>query len=354
MVLCIASQWLVKKMPEFLARVSFFSYFCDMDYKRNKHRREWWQEHHEEKGLERHPSMKRRKPSHDYSSRCIYMITLNTVGRRPVLGTLRAGDDSHPEPWLEPSALGVKVLSCWQRIAEFYPEVKLLAVQLMPEHMHGVLFVTRPMSKHLGTVLNGFKAGCNKHSREITGGVLWESGYNDMILKGEGQLERMKHYVHDNPRRGWIKRHNRDFFTIKNDVTIGDRQVATVGNQFLLEHPWKIAVRCSRSIKSDEAIAQEVERFMAMATDGAVLVSPSISPAEKKVMRAAFDAGYPLIVLLENGFSPLWKPGGGQFDACADGRLLLVAPWPHHNEYKKITRGQCQQLNDLAREIASL
>lgn len=59
-------------------------------------------------------------------------------------------------------------------------------------------------------------------------------------------------------------------------------------------------------------------------------------------------------MLLENGFSPLWKPGGGQFDACADGRLLLVAPWPHHNEYKKITRGQCQQLNDLAREIASL
>ena len=93
---------------------------------------------------------------------------------------------------------------------------------------------------------------------------------------------------------------------------------------------------------------------LSIAEDGAILVSPSISPAEKKVMRAAFDAGYPLIIILENGFSPLWKPGGKQFDACAEGRLLLVAPWPHHNEHKTITRNQCLQLNDLAREIASI
>ena len=191
-------------------------------------------------------------------------------------------------------------------------------------------------------------------SREIIGDVLWERGYNDTILTGKGQLERMVNYVHDNPRRRWIKCNNRDFFTIKNNVTIGEWQVATVGNQFLLGHPLKVAVKCSQSIKSDDAITEEVNKFIAMAEAGAVLVSPSISPAEKEVMRAAFDAGYPLIVILENGFSPLWKPGGKQFDACAEGRLLLVAPWPHHNEYKAITRQQCLQLNDLARAIAMI
>lgn len=324
-----------------------------MDYKRNKHRREWWQEHHEEKGFKPHPSMKRRKPSHDYNSRCIYMITLNTLGRRPVLGTLHDADSSHAKPWVEPSKLGNKVLSCWRQIAVFHPEIRLMEVQLMPDHLHGILFVTSEMPKHLGTVINGFKVGCNKFSREMIGDVLWEKSYNDIILRGKGQLERMVHYVHDNPRRRWIKQNNRDFFTIKKDVSIGNWQVATVGNQFLLEHPLKVVVKCSRSIKGND-IAQEVNKFMAMAEAGAVLVSPSISPAEKEVMRTVFDAGYPLIVILENGFSPLWKPGGKQFDACAEGRLLLVAPWPHHNEHKTITRQQCLQLNDLAREIASI
>lgn len=71
-------------------------------------------------------------------------------------------------------------------------------------------------------------------------------------------------------------------------------------------------------------------------------------------MRAAFDAGVKEIVLLENGFSPLWKPGGAQFDACAKGQLLFVAPWPYHSERRKITREQCLQLNELARVIAAI
>ena len=93
---------------------------------------------------------------------------------------------------------------------------------------------------------------------------------------------------------------------------------------------------------------EEVARYLAAAREGAVLVSPSISPGEKAVMRAAFDAHLPLIVLVENGFTPLTKPRGEQFDACAAGRLLLLAPWEHHNDRRAITVQQCQQLNMMA------
>ena len=92
-------------------------------------------------------------------------------------------------------------------------------------------------------------------------------------------------------------------------------------------------------------------RYLTAAREGAVLVSPSISPGEKAVMRAAFDAHLPLIVLVENGFTPLTKPQGEQFDACAAGRLLLLAPWEHHNEGRAITAQQCQQLNLMAMEF---
>ena len=89
-----------------------------------------------------------------------------------------------------------------------------------------------------------------------------------------------------------------------------------------------------------------------MASEGAVLVSPCISPGEKEAMGTAFEAGYPMILLLENGFSPYQKPGGRQFEACSQGRLLLIAPWPHHDDYRKITKRQCEELNALARQIS--
>jgi hypothetical protein len=38
-------------------------------------------------------------------------------------------------------------------------------------------------------------------------------------------------------------------------------------------------------------------------------------------------------------------------EACQRGQLLLLAPWAHHNERLTIRRGQCLQLNELARMI---
>ena len=90
---------------------------------------------------------------------------------------------------------------------------------------------------------------------------------------------------------------------------------------------------------------------MATARGGAVLVSPAISPGEKRVMRTAFNAKMPMIVLVENGFTEYSKPLGEQFDACAEGRLLLLAPWEHHTDKRKLTAQQCQQLNLMAQEI---
>ena len=124
-----------------------------------------------------------------------------------------------------------------------------------------------------------------------------------------------------------------------------------MGNRFLLDYPDKVAVKCSRRL-SEEDVANECRRFLMMASQGAVLVSPCISPGEKEVMGMAFEAGYPMILLLENGFSTYQKPFGRQFEACSQGRLLLIAPWPHHDDYRKITRAQCDVLNSLARKIS--
>jgi len=84
------------------------------------------------------------------------------------------------------------------------------------------------------------------------------------------------------------------------------------------------------------------------------LVSPCISPGEKEIAKAALEAGRPLIVLLENGFAPLYKPAGRYFEACVSGRLLMVAPFPYHRQKRTITREQCLTLNVWARTFAEM
>jgi hypothetical protein len=313
-------------------------------------KRQWLDAHPD---LARHQSMKRRHDHHDYQSPCIYMITLVVKGRRPLLGAVHGSDDSHPQPWFNPSPLGERIAACWREIPQFYPQVRLLALQLMPDHLHGIIHVTKTLPRHLGHVINGFKVSCNRVARELSLSPLWEEGYNDRILQGKGQLNAMFRYLDDNPRRLWTKRNNPEFFKTQQDITIGDQTVTVMGNRFLLDSPNKVVVKCSRKMTDDE-IEKVTARFLMIAQRGGVLVSPRISPGEKAVMDMVQAAGFPFIQLLENGFSPMWKPGGEMFDACARGQVLLVAPWPYHSDRHTITRDQCNRLNDLAALICSL
>lgn len=316
----------------------------------NERRKQWIKAHPE---LVARPSMKRRKIGHDYCGIAIYMVTLCIEGRRPILGTLQGPDANHRKPWIHPSPIGSAVKLAWHEIPQYHPQVRLLGLQLMPDHIHGIIHVKTPMPRHLGYLIQGFKKGCRDAIKSIDpdGDTLWEEGYNDRILRGGGQLDRWIKYLIDNPYRLWLKRQHPDLFLQQTDIAIGSTPVVVMGNRLLLEYPEKVAVRCSRKL-TEADIDQECQRYLDMARNGAVLVSPCISPGEKEVMGIAFEAGYPLIVLIENGFSPYQKPSGRQFEACSQGRLLIVAPWPHHDDYRKITRTQCDVLNTLARNIS--
>lgn len=318
-----------------------------MDWEQFEKKRQW--------AGETRPSMKRRRVGHDYRRRCVYMVTLAVEGRRPLLGTVTGDGEAVPAVF-NPSPLGEEVIKMLHAIPDYYPQVAVWDVQLMPDHIHFIVFVKERLPVHLGTIINGFKVGCNRVYRSMKCAddipALWESGYNDRILDHEGQLQSMKRYIRDNPRRLAVKRHHPDLFTVQRGVQAGGYSFAALGNLFLLDAPLRVAVKCTRKL-DDAGIAERCRHFLGLAEEGAVLVSPSISPGERAVMRAAFEQGYPTIILLENGFAPLAKPGGKRFNACAAGKLLLLAPWPHHNDDRSITRVQCHALNDMAAAIAN-
>ncbi|MBR6248788.1 MAG: transposase [Muribaculaceae bacterium] len=305
------------------------------------------------------PSMTRRCTAHDYKSRCFYMITLVVNKRHPLLGTIE-GDGLTTQAQIKLGVLGQAVTKELVAIPNFYPQLEIGRLQIMPDHLHVIIFVKEPIPVHLGRIINGFKVACNKAFRALKeqgkvrsdSTALWEQGYHDRILRHEGQLQRMRNYIADNPRRWAIKRNNPELFRVRHNVEAGGQLFAAQGNVFLLDAPWLVAVKCSRSLSQDE-IARECERYLSLAREGAVLVSPSISAGEKAVMRAAFDQGFPLIFLQENGFAPLAKPGGRRFDACAQGRLLVLAPWEYHTDRRTIRRDQCLSLNEMAEAICS-
>ena len=360
---------------------------------------------------EKIPSMSRRMVGHDYQQRQMYMITMAIEDRRPLLGKVVGRSDgqkgSPEEPHVELTVLGKQVEQNWYDIAIRYPQIQVLALQIMPDHFHGILFVKEHLDKPLGKVLLGFKQGCNKAYRSLVlnaqhaeashaavphvavlqqhtrqpeqhteqpeqhteqpsqkkeqpsqkkedrkHGLLFERSYNDSILMHAGQLKRWYDYLADNPRRLLMKCEHPDLFRIQRGLTVGALSFSAIGNRFLLQKPVLMQVQCSRRM-TEEEIKNKVDECLRAASQGAVLVSPSISPGEKAVMRAAFDKGFPLIILQENGFSDLAKPGGKRMDACAEGRLLILAPWQHHNERIAIRRDQCLSLNEMARLICS-
>ena len=371
--------------------------------------------------------MTRRCAAWDYCQRAIYMITLVQADRsRPLLGRLVIDDPKAPPEavaaHVEPSELGAAVLAHWRRIGDFAPEVKPLFCQLMPDHLHAIVEVTRPMAKPLGNVIGGFKTGCEKLYRALALSArnrefvqrdpklalraqnkalnnacsvpgaqapglsrLFAPGFQDSVLFRAGQLDAMFAYLRDNPRRLAIKRLYPDLFRVVGELrrplaALGGVGVfMALGNRFLLDRPL-VQVQVSRrdfayrreakrgggpkisrnaageplAASESAAFAAKCESLLAAARQGAALLSPCVSDGEREVARRAFAEKLSLVVLRNKGFSPLEKPSGRSFDACADGRLLMLAPaaWPHLPGEKPMTRRDALVLNRLAQALA--
>ena len=60
------------------------------------------------------------------------------------------------------SALGAAVFAHFRRIAEFTPEIKPLYCEIMPDHLHLILQVVRPIKRPLGNAIAGW--GCSNRA----------------------------------------------------------------------------------------------------------------------------------------------------------------------------------------------
>ncbi|MBR0362759.1 MAG: hypothetical protein IIX38_03070 [Alistipes sp.] len=331
----------------------------------------------------------------DYSERGIYLITLCTEGRKPLLGTLMG--TSAEDAYIQPTALGEMVVRSWldtpfiQRKAAkdkqqktgqpCTREIQLLAYQLMPDHFHGIIFVTKKMDIPLGNIINGFKSACTRAYREVltspvgptaararaaqnngpttcrarqvspSAPSLWEKGYHDRRLTREGQLQNMIDYVQDNPRRLFVRRQHADSFHVQQDVRWGDYSFMAVGDTLLLDNALH-AVHVRRRFTPEERRLYMNDCVLA-ARSGKVLISPFISEYEKQVRDVVLQEGFAVIQLSNEPFSKYYKPSGELFDICANGQLLMLSLSEGTQTFsRRITRQECCSLNTVAEDLA--
>lgn len=91
---------------------------------------------------------------HDYAVPGTYEVTIAVAGRQPVFGQVQGTTKAGGEPpHIVPSALGRAVLNDEiPKIHHYYPMVDVWQVCLMPDHMHLIVRINKPLptGKHLG------------------------------------------------------------------------------------------------------------------------------------------------------------------------------------------------------------
>ena len=316
----------------------------------------------------------------DYKGRAIYHFTLPVEGRYPLFGTLEG--ESAETAFVRLNAFGRRVCQMLSGLAQFYRvkgyALKVLAQMVMPDHVHLVIQVLEPLPQSIGAVVRGFKSACTKvykeefycsgenaaevHGGSQTGvnegaragaaevhgdaplhfvrifagrGSIWQQDaayYHERILHAPGQLRRMIDYVKDNPRRLWLKRENPDLFRLHRKTVLCGLPFTSLGNHFLMDWPDRQLVEMSRSADS-ASIEGRLKDVLTAAQNGAVTFTAAISDGERHIARTLREHGFPLVVLLADGFpaegSPherYYKPGGVYFEACSKGHLLLLEP----------------------------
>ncbi len=132
--------------------------------------------------------------------------------------TAAAGLEAAASSYVALTPAGEAVKGEFLRIGEHHPEIRPLCIQVMPDHVHFIIHVTKPMARPLGQAIAGFKAGSSKAA--IGKGGLWAEGFQDTILFHEGQLDSMFTYLRDNPRRLAVKQLFPELFRVRNDLCL--------------------------------------------------------------------------------------------------------------------------------------
>ena len=205
-----------------------------------------------------------RRPGWDYAANGCYFITICTGDRQPFFGTIINGEMHH-------SPAGELAQTLWYQIPDRFFHVQLDAFVVMPDHIHGIIIIDRPDAPHHDTtdpdasckdaidpptpckdainrvsrdtyidpvphrdtpihtpiggitqhhnpmlsnhsvskIIRWYKGRCTFEIRQTLSSFRWHTRFHDRIIPNEPALNRVRHYIVNNPKNWKPDRQNR-------------------------------------------------------------------------------------------------------------------------------------------------
>lgn len=295
-------------------------------------------------------SAKLRMEGKDCDAPGYYFVTLCADERRRIFGRL-VGEA------IELSDVGQAAEACWRAIPEHFPDVELGAFVVMPDHVHGIVRVTRwqrpkgvladrgdgrkktgTRRGSLGSIIKGFKIGVTMTCRaKKSFGPIFQENYYDVICFDAAELAIKEAYIRANPQRLALKKVPRG--TIKRS--------AYLGNLALLESDPKLALRVSRKATEAELAKLSAE----LSCFGGVVASTFFSPGEQRLLDELLANGTSRLIWI----LPMGMPGQVPIKwgtALLRSRALWLSAYPE--DMTAATRETCLACNAWAHRLATI
>ena len=138
----------------------------------------------------------------DYRSPGIYLVTAVTERRVRCLARVSA-DGVALSPFGEVVQRHCGLLPTWR------PQVKVVDITVMPDHVHLLLHFVDDVPAGLGAVVGCLKAGITREVnvlRGTPGETFWQQNYWERRVRTEHQLAGFRRYFRENPER-WLKKY---------------------------------------------------------------------------------------------------------------------------------------------------
>ena len=170
----------------------------------------------------------------DYASSGAYFVTVCAAQKAHLFGAVSSGEVQH-------SDVGEVILEEWERTGQLRSDVTLDAFVVMPNHIHGIIWIERPTvgaqraaplrhddvilrniqrelaiskqrqtasaffgvrPKSLGAIVRAFKSAVTKRvneTRATPNNPIWQRNYHDRIIRNDRELNAVREYIAHNP-----------------------------------------------------------------------------------------------------------------------------------------------------------
>jgi putative transposase len=165
----------------------------------------------------------------DYGSHGLYFVTICTKDRIRYFGEIEDDigfeaqrSETQSIASLRMTEIGKIAYDNWGSIPTFHPYVELDDFVIMPDHMHGILFINKPdkisweinkfgaQSKNLASILRGYKSSVKTYATTNNIEFTWQSRYYDRVIRNEKEYLNIKGYIQDNPDQWFLNQQDFD------------------------------------------------------------------------------------------------------------------------------------------------